>query len=141
MNVLFSDLISLPNFRRCCLCHLIVDSNFKLGKLSRNFPLFMIKSILVFNTKGQPRYIQHYSSDRPQLDEIYSLIHSKSTDHCNFIPYKNDTLVYRPFATYISLIRQPVLLLACFRDRIIVGGARLHTSFGRVARSNFWKRL
>ncbi|UJR38162.1 hypothetical protein I4U23_030839 [Adineta vaga] len=64
----------------------------------------MIKAILVFNTRGQPRILRFFDSCSTELQqkllrESYQIVSKRDMDACNFIEYHDYKLIYRHYAT------------------------------------------
>ncbi|CAF0820769.1 unnamed protein product [Rotaria sordida] len=64
----------------------------------------MIKAILVFNTRGQPRAIRFFESCSTELQqklirESYQIISKRDINACNFVEYNDNKLIYRQYAT------------------------------------------
>lgn len=64
----------------------------------------MIKAILIFNTRGQPRTLKFFESCTTELQQkllrdSYQIVSKRDVDACNFIEYNDYKLVYRHYAT------------------------------------------
>lgn len=64
----------------------------------------MIKAILIFNTRGQPRVSRFFESCTTELQQkllrdSYQIVSKRDIDACNFVEYKDFKLIYRHYAT------------------------------------------
>jgi AP-3 complex subunit sigma len=64
----------------------------------------MIKAILIFNIRGQPRMLKFFDSCTTELQQkllrdSYQIVSKRDVDSCNFIEYNDYKLIYRHYAT------------------------------------------
>lgn len=64
----------------------------------------MIKAILIFNLRGQPRLLRFFDSCTTELQqkllrESYQIVSKRDANACNFVEYNDNKLVYRHYAT------------------------------------------
>lgn len=69
----------------------------------------MIKAILIFNVRGQPRAIRFFDScsteeQQKLLRDCYQIVSKRDADACNFVEYKDYKLIYRHYATLYFVI-------------------------------------